>query len=179
MTNPFAWLTSPYRWALLAILVIATTILAIKLTNQGEPLRKAVPEGILAYEFAWSAQKAESILVSWAALKETVRQQLIWDFGFLVAYPLLFSLACAMLADSPSNKMAMVGVFISWAVLAAMPLDAIENLALLRMLDTGADKLLAQLAGICAGLKFTVVYSALGYIVLQGLGTLVSRLRGV
>lgn len=92
-------------------------------------------------------------------------------------FPLLLSLACAMLAESPSNSMAAVGIFISWAVLSAGPLDALENVALLRMLDQGASQLLARLAGWCAGAKFALVFSGLGYVMLQGLAVLVDKMR--
>ncbi len=129
MTHPFAWVSSPYRWPLYAIpFWLERFFFAFKLTSQGKPLRtSAAPEGILSYEFAWSKTKAEAILASWDSLKETARQQLLIDFGFLVFYPLTLSLACAMLAGSAFNKMAAVGVFISWAVLLAGLLDATEN----------------------------------------------------
>ena len=177
MSHPFAWFSSSYRWPLFAILLIGTILFAVKLTSQGKPLRtSAAPGGILSYEFAWTKPQADSILTSWASIKETARQQLLIDFGFLVFYPLTLSLACAMLAGSAFNKMAVVGAFISWAVLLAGPLDAVENLSLLRMLGTGGSEFLARLAGFCAGVKFALVYSSLGYLVLQGLATLVAKL---
>ncbi len=178
MTHPFAWLSSSYRWPLFAALLVGTILFAIKLTSQGKPLRtSAAPEGILSYEFAWTKPEADSILISWGRIKDTARQQLLWDFGFLVFYPLALALACAMLSGSSFNKMAAVGVFISWAVLLAGPLDAIENLALLRMLATSGSDFLARLAGFCAGVKFALVYSSLGYLVLQGLATLLGKMR--
>jgi len=178
MTHPFAWLPLPYRWALLALLFAGTAALAVKLTSQGRPLRTgAAPQGVISYEFAWSRSQAELILSSWSSLRDTARRQLITDFGFLIAYPLLLSLACAMLAESPHNRLAEVGIFISWAVLVSGPLDAVENLALLRMLDHGASEPLARLAAWSAGVKFLLIFSSLGYILLQGLSVLVSKLR--
>ena len=178
MGHAFTYLPWLYRWVLLVILMAGTVILMVKLSRQGQPLRNdAAPNGILSYEFAWNQNQAERMINSWKSVKQTAEQQLFLDFGFLVAYPLLFSLACAMLAESRFNQIAMVGVFISWAVLAAGPLDAIENFALLRMLDGGASEVLAQLAGWCAGVKFLLVYSSLGYIVLQGLSTLTGWMK--
>jgi len=178
MQHPFTWLPGLYQWVLLAIFCTGTAVFAIMLTAQGKPLRtSAAPHGILAYEFAWNRDRAEQILGSWISLKDTAQQQLLLDFGFLILYPLLLSLACAMLAESALNSMAIVGGFISWAMLVAGPLDAVENFALLRMLDVGASGGLARLAGWCAGVKFLLVYSGLGYIVLQGLGVLIERMR--
>lgn len=178
MSHPFSWFASSYRWPLFSFLLAGTVLFACLLTCQGKPLRtSAAPSGILSYEFAWTKPQADSILTSWSSMKETARQQLLMDFGFLVFYPLTLSLACAMLAGSAFNKMAVVGAFLSWAVLLAGPLDAVENLSLLRMLGTGGSEFLARLAGVCAGVKFALVYASLGYLVLQGLATVVAKLR--
>jgi hypothetical protein len=165
MQHAFTWLPLPYRWILLALLCAGAAVFVIMLTAQGKPLRtSAAPHGMLAYEFAWHRARAEQILDSWSSLKDTAQQQLRLDFGFLLLYPILLSLACAMLAESSLNSMAIVGCFVSWAMLAAGPLDAVENFALLRMLDLGASGCLARLAGWCAGVKFLLVYAGLGYI---------------
>jgi hypothetical protein len=178
MLHAFTSLPSAYRWGLLALFFVGTAAFAVKLALQGKPLRtEAAPNGILSYEFAWDRSQAERIIGSWGSLKDTAEHQLWWDFGFLVFYPLLLSLACAMLAESPFNSMAAVGIFISWAVLAAGPLDAVENIALLRMLDVGASGFMARLAGWCAGVKFVLAYASLGYIVLQGVCVLISKMR--
>lgn len=178
MPNPFTWFSASYRWPLFSFLLAGTVLFASLLTCQGKPLRTdAAPKGILSYEFAWTKPQADSILTSWASLQETARQQLLLDFGFLVFYPLTLSLACVMLAGSSFNKTAAVGISISWAVLLAGPLDAIENLALLRMLATNGNDFLARLAGLCAGAKFALVYASLGYLVLQGVASLVAKLR--
>lgn len=180
MTHPFAWFSSSYRWPLFVFLLIGTALFIIWLSVQGKPLRtEAAPSGVLSYEFAWTKPKADSILKSWALIIETARNQLLIDFGFLVFYPLTLSLACAMLSGSKFNQMAVVGVFLSWAVLLSGFLDATENLSLLRMLATGGSDFLARLAGFCAGVKFALVYASLGYLVLQGLATWVAKLRGV
>lgn len=178
MLHLFAWLPGSYRLVVLAFLFAATVIFALILSAQGRPLRTdAAPQGILSYEFAWNRVRASRILESWRSITNTAKEQLRLDFGFLVVYPLLLALACAMLAESPSSASAPVGLFISWAVLAAGPLDAAENVLLWRMLDHGAEECLARLAAWCAGLKFVLVYSGAGYIVLQGLAVLVGRIR--
>ena len=57
-----------------------------------------------------------------------------------------------------------------------IPLDAVENLAMLRMVDHGASDALAKLATWCAGLKFTVLLAAVGYLLTVGTATLIQRL---
>jgi hypothetical protein len=157
----------------------ATITFGVILKSQGKCLRTPeAPAGILSYEFAWSPGSARTILKSWESIKDKAKKQLLVDYAFLLFYPLFLSLGCAMLADSRLNQMAAVGIVISWAVLVSGPLDGIENLALLRMLKSGETELLVKTAGLCAGIKFVLVFSGLGYIVLQGLAVIDRCLRG-
>lgn len=176
MSHPFWWLPD-HRWPVLAALLVVTLVFAVVLRRQGRPLDQA-GASIVDYELAWSRAGAQAVLDGWQALVSTARKQILIDFGFLLVYPPLLALACAMLSESPRNELAAVGLFLSWAVLAAAPLDAVENLALLSMLDRGAADAPARLAGWCAGLKFTLVFAGLGYAVLQGLAVGIARLRG-
>ena len=80
-----------------------------------------------------------------------------------------------MLSEAEQNPVAMIGAFVAWAVLAATPLDATENLAMLTMLSQGASEFLAKLATWCAGLKFTLLLAAVGYLLVAGTATLVRR----
>ncbi|HET6765237.1 MAG TPA: hypothetical protein VFH27_16235 [Longimicrobiaceae bacterium] len=178
MTHPSTWLAPGARAVAMGTLLVLTVAIAVYLGRQGKPLREAVPGGILAYEFAWTRDGAQRLLNAWSAddLPAVLRRQLWWDFAFIAVYPLCLSMACALLAMTPHDRMAAVGVFIAWAVLLAAPLDATENVALLRMMDAGASDGLARLAGLCAGVKFVLVYSAFGYIVLQGISVAAGHL---
>ena len=178
LTPPFtALLTWPQRWLLLVVLLaLAALVMFGRLGPLDELLKAREPGGILALEFAWSGQRAARILAAWDGLEAVVRLQTRWDFLFLLCYPPALSLACAMLADTPGNPVSMIGAFVAWAVLAAIPLDAVENLAMLRMLDDGAGEALAKLASWCAGLKFTVLLAVVGYLLTVGTATLVQRI---
>lgn len=179
MVHAFEWLGDGQRWLWLGMLFVAVFGLAVTLKVQGRPLEKA-GASILEYEFAWDREGAARVLGRWdtPTLQETARKQLLLDFPFLLVYPVFLSLACAMLSGAPGNAMAGVGIFLSWALLAALPLDAAENLALLRMLPDHPDGTLARLATLAAGAKFTLVYAGLGYLVLEGLGVLGRKLLG-
>ena len=59
--------------------------------------------------------------------------------------------------------------------LAAMPLDALENLATLRMIDHGASESLASWLTFCATIKFAAAFTAAGYLLVAGTATLVQR----
>jgi hypothetical protein len=135
-----------------------------------------VPGGIFALEFAWSGERAREILAAWQGLEAVVQRQTRWDYLFLLCYPPSLALACAMLADAQANPVPMIGAFVAWAVLAAVPLDALENLAMLVMVERGASEALAKLATCCAGLKFTLLLAAVGYLLVAGAASLVQRL---
>ena len=179
MAHAFAWLDPGYRWIVLGVFVVATVACGAVLTAQGQQLTNgAAPQGIVSYEFGWSAERTKQILDSWKSAIRPAKIQLWLDFLFLALYPPTLSLCCAMLSESRFNSMAAVGVFLSWAVLAAGPIDATENVALLRMLEHGAASTPSRIAAWCAGLKFMLVYSCLGYLALQGLAVAVNKLRG-
>lgn len=169
----FAWFSGPQRWGLLvALTAVAALVMAARLAPLDHILQARVPQGILALEFAWSEARARELLAAWQGLEAVIRLQTWWDYLFLLCYPLALSLACAMLSGAPGNPVPMVGAFVAWAVLAAVPLDAIENLAMLRMMDQGASETLAKLATWCAGLKFTVLLAAVGYLLTVGVASL-------
>ena len=164
--------TGPYpvwRRRVLCAVAAASGLLAVALTLQGWPLRLHVPGGILAYEFAWSGARAQEILTTWRELLPVVRMQLLWDFPFLLLYPLAFSLACARLAWARHGRQASIGAFLSVAVLFAAPLDAIENLALLTMLSHVPTNGLARTAAVCAGAKFSLLLAAFAFLVVVSL----------
>jgi hypothetical protein len=169
MPHVFSLMPPPYRRVLLAVCLAGSAGLMLVLTVQGMPLRNpAAPLGVVSFELARTQDRAEQILESWRGLERTAERQLLIDFGFLIVYPALLALCCAMLSEAAAGRLQAVGVCISWAVLAAGPLDALENIALLQMLRHGAGAALAQTAAGCASLKFLAVFFAFGYIAFGG-----------
>ncbi len=164
-----------WRSRVLCAAGVVSGILGVALTLQGRPLRLHVPGGILAYEFAWSATRAQEVLSAWRELLPVVRVQLLWDFPFLLLYPLAFSLACARLAWARQGRESSIGAVLSVAALFAAPLDAIENFALLRMLSHGPTNALARTAAVCAGTKFTLVLAAFAFLVVSSLLPLIRK----
>jgi len=176
LSSPFTSLVWSQRWLLLGVLVaVSAWVMLRRIGPIDQMLQSRVPGGILALEFSWSGERAAAILEAWHGLEGLIRRQTWWDFLFLLCYPPALSLACAMLSETDRNPVAMIGAFVAWAVLVATPLDATENLAMLRMLEHGASGTLAKLATWCAGLKFTLLLAAVGYLLTAGAATLVRR----
>ncbi|PPK73916.1 hypothetical protein B0F87_11327 [Methylobacter tundripaludum] len=152
----------------LLILLIAANIILMKVLNAMTSRLKASGEkcGMVHFELAGNAEKAERIMEVWrkAGLEQTARISLWLDFAFLLAYPLGLALSCWALANGGSGWFAQAGVCIGFSVLACTPMDAAENMALLGMLDKGANDAAARLAAICATIKFFLAGVAVLYV---------------
>lgn len=171
MRHPFTWLSERAQRHALVILLLLTFALTTFLAVLGAPLRSPeAPRGIVSFELAGSAQAAQAILDSWSpGVREIAMLHLGLDYLYLVAYPALLALACARVArrlEGRAPGWSRAGALLSWAVLAAGPLDAVENAALIQVLASGADDASAGLARACALPKFGLVFAALAYSLL-------------
>ncbi|MCW8799264.1 MAG: hypothetical protein OQK66_09895 [Prosthecochloris sp.] len=168
MTTIFSRLSPDLHIWILLLLILVATMLMWRLAVIGKPLsiKGAAPWGIVSIELAWTTKKARQIVDAWneRGHLETSRQQTHLDFLFLLIYPLALSLACAMLAGTGSGLMTTVGIALSWFVLLCTPLDAIENVLILRMLKGNAGFPIPLLTSLSAALKFALIVVALGYI---------------
>lgn len=166
MTSPYDWLAFPVQVALAILLTIAALLWGGKVSSQGALIVQRVPGGIAAIEMPWSAGKAEDNLARLRADgRDVLRDNLKLDFLFLLLYPLAISLACATMAQLVSDKYRAIGFACAWAVLAAMPLDAIENTSLLAMLSGRVAAPWPQLSTFCATFKFAVTLGGLFYFI--------------
>jgi hypothetical protein len=95
-----------------------------------------------------------------------VRRQTLADFVFLVLYPLAISLSCTLVAGSLPDKASAIGMMIAWGVLLAGPLDAVENVSMLRQLAGHTASPWPQLSTVCAAVKFTLAAGGLGFAIL-------------
>ena len=140
--------------------------LTIALGRIGAPLKTpAAPDGIISFELAGSRARAGAILASWdVATRDAAQLSLVVDYVYLIAYPLAISLGCALVAGRLRPRrpdLATVALALSWAVLVAGVLDAIENAALLRQLAAGPGAITSRLAQVAALAKFALVAASL------------------
>jgi hypothetical protein len=123
---------------LLLLIVSAILLLIISV-----PLRPSFsPKDILRLELAGSVERARTLVDRWGrrgVQKATYGVYL--DYLFLVVYSTTIGLACVSLADAswpPASSLASIGVMLAWGLWAAALLDAIENVALLKILQGSA-----------------------------------------
>jgi len=166
------------RWWFLCLIGLGTLVFLVILTVQGRPLRTtAAPSGIMSFELAWSEARTAAILSSWEDVARVARRQILFDFPFLALYPLFLSLSCAMISLARGGNSATLGAILASLLLLAAPLDATENVVLLKMLAHGASTSAARIATVCASLKFVLAGAALCYTCGHGIALMWSRIH--
>ncbi len=177
-TTPYNFLHGDGDWIVIFVLTATTFLVSYLLGKQGKCLiNEKAPYGIISIELPWNEKRALEIVESWKdGLIPVAKKQVLWDFLFLLLYPLTLSIACALLARYFSGMAGFLGVTISWAVLLAAPLDAVENISILKMLSASIRAPIPQIASISATIKFILVFIALGYIVTALIHWMISQI---
>jgi hypothetical protein len=153
------------------------------LVYQDEQIKDSGGPGIVPFEVAGSSDRAEEILAEWGEEgQDSARTSLIVDYPYLVAYSIFLAVACTVgserLARRGMNRLARAGPAIGWGAVVAGALDAIENAALLRVVD-GHTEVFPAIALIAAIGKFAlaalaVVYAIAGLVLGRGAGSVPS-----
>jgi hypothetical protein len=165
MSHPLDFIPSPSRKKIFLSLLALTLVLVGAFRFLDAPLRNPVsPSGIVSFELAGTVEKANTIMESWDS-----RAQLFAAFGlgfdylFLVVYGLTISLGVLMAASKHGGKFEKAGAYVGWGVLAASLFDALENLALWRLLSGWAAPHCPAVAAISAKVKFFLLALGLGF----------------
>lgn len=162
---PFSGWPRLLQASLCAFLLIVTILLARYLLEIGRLADNRLPFGVISLEAPGTSANAKWIVERLGHDGvASVRRQTQLDFAFLVACALWLSLACTLIAESSSGPMKAYGIMIAWAALLAGALDAVENVAMLRMLSGSFGAPWPQLATVCASLKFSIAFGAIAYI---------------
>ena len=117
------------------------------------------PLGIVGFGLAFTELRAAEIISVWRSMGviENARVSLGVDVAFLLVYPFMLRGLVHLLQRDDGSSVERVGGWFASAVLLCIPLDALENAALWRMLVAGASPSLALIAGIAATSKFLLV----------------------
>ena len=166
--HPFVTLSARTRRDALLVLAPLAIAMMIVLSWVDAGLRTpASPNGIVSFEFAGDRDSAGRMLEAWGGQgRRAAARSLRLDFVFVAAYAPGLALLCARAADHARSRLAAPGALLAWGQLAAGGLDAVENLALLRVLGGSPASLWPALAAACAGPKFALVGAGLLYLAL-------------
>jgi hypothetical protein len=169
MRHPFENLKPASQKKYFTVLLITTIVMMVMMNFIGSPLTTpSAPSGIVSCEFAFSPARAQEIINSWsnnAQLRAAFIQGL--DFLFPLVYSAALGLGCILAANSlraRGKKLALLGTPLAWGLVLAAICDYIENIALLILLFGRVQSPFPEIAGVCALIKFSIIFIAIGYI---------------
>lgn len=174
--RPNNWINEDARRPVLVTLTALAACMTAWLVWMDQALvTDAAPNGIVSFELARIFARSAAILESWSDHAQSVAMLVQGaDYLYLLVYPAWFSLSADMLGTRLGGSWQRIGLAISWLVLLAIPLDAIENYALIQQLLYGPSAFHAALAWWCAVPKFALVGLAASFVV-PGMAVLLMR----
>ena len=130
--------------------------------------------GIIEFELARTSEQASEYYGELGdAGRDAARESLYLDYPYLILYGLFYAAACVVVAARAAERqmpgLARWGRPLAFAGLAGAACDAVENLALLRVLDGHTDQPWPGIAFTFATAKFAlsacaVLYAVIGFL---------------
>jgi hypothetical protein len=169
VTAPLGNATPEVRRRVLWIAGVAALALWVFLIYQDEQIKDSGGPGIVPFEVAGTSDRAQEILGEWGEEgQDAARVSLVVDYPYLVAYSIFLAVACTIGSERLSrreyDRLARAGPVIGWGAVVAGALDAIEDAALLRVIDGHTDVFPAIALGAAIG-KFALAALALVYAI--------------
>jgi hypothetical protein len=180
--HAFQWINERHRPKAFAVLFVMTVVLMISLQIIGGPLENdAAPGGIVSFELAGNLPAAHSILASWGPEEKMFAAlSLGLDYLFLIAYAFTIGLGCVLILQRLSEQndvLIKAGVILSWALMLAAALDALENYGLIQILLESDQPLWPVIARWAAIPKFVIVALGLLYIIVANGKRVADKMR--
>ena len=146
---------------------ILTAIVFLALRAFGEPLiTPEAPGGIISFELAKTLEQSQLMLASWDTnAKINAGLSTGIDFLFLMAYGFFFALLCITVAKRFRDKINWLyktGIYLAALQIIAALFDAIENIALIKLLLGSQNCLYSSISYYFASFKF--IFILLGFI---------------
>lgn len=161
-----------FGWLFLATLSLVLMV-QLRLID-GALTSPDTPWGIVGLELAFTEVRAAAMLGVWKSMgvTESALVSLGVDVAFLLVYPFTLRGLVHLLRRDDGTNYARIGTRLAVAVLACIPLDALENAVLWREVVAGASTPLAVTAALAASVKFLLVLLTAAWCV----GALATRL---
>lgn len=147
----------------------AALALWVFLVIQDGEIKQSNGPGIVPFEVAGTQGEAREILEEWGQQgRDAARVSLYVDFAYLIAYSLFLAVGCTVASERlvrrGMTRLARIGPMLGWAMFAAAAFDAIEDVALLRVLDGHTDAY-PGVALFAAIPKFALAGLGLAYVI--------------
>jgi hypothetical protein len=141
--------------ATVAFVVYTTVMLLVE-----RRMRATGGPGIIPFELAGSAARAEDIMARWGSDGQRAARLSTWlDFGYMATYGTL----TALLVDRARRRRGHPATLPAIAAVAVAG-DAVEGVSLLKVLNRTRVAVHARRAQIAALIKFAVLAATLGYV---------------
>lgn len=145
-----------FGWLLAATVVLT---LALQLMGPADPT-------IVQFEFTWNSAAADALIHSWSTEQQLrAAFSLGLDFLYLPLYSTTIALACLWATEGRPESWQAAGRWFAWGAWGAAVFDAVENLALYRLLLGPATDAAALLSSLCATAKFTLIALGIGFAI--------------
>jgi hypothetical protein len=123
-------------------------------------MRQTGGPGIIPFELAGSASRAEAIMTRWGSDGQRAARLSLWlDFGYMATYGTFTALLVDRARRRRNHPAALPAM-----VIVAVAADASEGVSLLKVLNRTRVANHSRRARIAALIKFTVLAGCLGYI---------------
>ena len=162
----------------IGLLVLTLVVGSFALPGLGDMEDRGV--GIIEFELSRTEAKASEYYGTLGEEgRDGARESLYWDFPYLIAYAFFFAawvlVIAARAAERGMAKLASWGRPLALGAFIGAGADAVENVALLRVLDGHTDQPWPGIAFSFATLKFALLIAATLYAVVGFLLTLRAR----
>ena len=163
---------------LLGLFILWLGVGALALPSYGRMDLRGV--SIIELEMMRTSAKATETLAQLEPEGVDAAQMAVYlDFPYLVVYALLLSAACVLVAARADQRgrsgLAAAGRALAWAAVVAAAFDAVENVALLMVLNGNVDQPWPGIAFGFASVKFVLLGVVIVYLVVGVLLTLGRR----
>jgi hypothetical protein len=133
--------------------------------------------GIIEFELARTSEKASEFYGELGESgRDAARESLYLDYPYLILYGLFYAAACVVVAaraaERGMTRLARLGRPLAWGAFGSAACDAIENAALLQVLDGHTDQPWPGIAFTFASVKFLLIAAAVIYVIVGFLLTL-------
>lgn len=150
---------------------IFTIILFLLLGHFDKPLvTEIAPNGIVSFELAKDIDQSIAIISSWDLnARINAGLSLGIDFLFLAVYAIFFATACYLIAQKYVNRTNWIyktGLLLAKFQFVAALFDAIENIALIKLLLGSQNGVYSSIAYYFASVKFIIIAIGIIYIII-------------
>jgi hypothetical protein len=166
MNHPLAFIPHSTRKPLFLALLAWTLVMVVIFQGLNTPLTtSAALAGIVSHQFAWTPEKAQAILTSWAGRASLFAAfGLGFDFLFMPSYALTVALGALLAAGRHSDWLSRLGTWAAYGVFTAAIFDALENIGqALQLLNGAVTAPMTHFVGVCAYIKFTLLLLGILY----------------